>query len=189
MPASTFPTRSAPTSAALVKMPPPTRMNMASRAPPNPKPSRTIGAVSRNSSSASAAPKSPRPTVIIPTTPPVRNADREGGRVPAGGRRSGDPHVPPGGQRHPDEPDRGGETGADQEEHRAPEAGAEPAVGHRQEQEEQEDDDGEDRQRAELPSEIGPCSLLDRPRYLLHRGRSLVGREHGADQPGGEGEG
>src|SRR4029450_13221983 len=36
MPASTLPTRSAPTSAALVKMPPPTRMNMASRAPTKP---------------------------------------------------------------------------------------------------------------------------------------------------------
>ena len=44
MPASTLPTRSAPTSAALVKMPPPTRMNMASRAAPKPKPSSTLGA-------------------------------------------------------------------------------------------------------------------------------------------------
>ena len=38
MPASTLPTRSAPTSAALVKMPPPTRRNSASSEPPNPKP-------------------------------------------------------------------------------------------------------------------------------------------------------
>jgi len=44
MPFSTLPTRSAPTSAALVKMPPPTLMNMASNAAPNPKPSRTFGA-------------------------------------------------------------------------------------------------------------------------------------------------
>jgi hypothetical protein len=44
MPASTLPTRSAPTSAALVKMPPPTRMNIASSAAPKPKPSRTLGA-------------------------------------------------------------------------------------------------------------------------------------------------
>ena len=44
MPASTLPTRSAPTSAALVKMPPPTRMNIASRAAPKPKPSSTLGA-------------------------------------------------------------------------------------------------------------------------------------------------
>ena len=45
MPCSTLPTRSAPTSAALVKMPPPTRMNSASRAAPKPKPSRTFGAL------------------------------------------------------------------------------------------------------------------------------------------------
>jgi hypothetical protein len=63
----------------LVKMPPPTRMNMASSAPPKPKPSRTIGAVSSNSRSASAAPKRPRPTVIIPHTPPVRYAMRKDG--------------------------------------------------------------------------------------------------------------
>ena len=40
MPCSTFPTRSAPTSAAFVKMPPPTRMNSAISEPPNPKPMR-----------------------------------------------------------------------------------------------------------------------------------------------------
>jgi hypothetical protein len=57
-------------------------MNMASSAPPNAKPSSTIGPVSRNSSSASEAPKSPRPTVIIPATPPVRNAIRNAGRCP-----------------------------------------------------------------------------------------------------------
>ncbi len=42
IPCSTLPTRSAPTSAAFVKMPPPTRMNIASRAPPNPKPTSTL---------------------------------------------------------------------------------------------------------------------------------------------------
>ncbi len=74
MPASTLPTRSAPTSAALVKMPPPTRMNMASSAPPNPKPSRTVGAWSLKISSTIEAPVRPRPTVSMPTMPPVRNA-------------------------------------------------------------------------------------------------------------------
>ena len=44
MPCSTLPTKSAPTSAALVKMPPPTRMNIASKAAPKPKPSSTCGA-------------------------------------------------------------------------------------------------------------------------------------------------
>ncbi len=44
MPCSTLPTRSAPTSAALVKIPPPTRMNIAISAAPRPKPSSTFGA-------------------------------------------------------------------------------------------------------------------------------------------------
>src|ERR671933_762300 len=40
MPASTLPTRSAPTSAALVKMPPPTRRKRARSEPPKPNPTR-----------------------------------------------------------------------------------------------------------------------------------------------------
>ncbi|SCF82735.1 hypothetical protein GA0115255_107875 [Streptomyces sp. Ncost-T6T-2b] len=44
MPCSTLPTRSAPTSAALVKIPPPTLMNMAMSAAPRPNPSSTLGA-------------------------------------------------------------------------------------------------------------------------------------------------
>ena len=43
MPASTLPTRSAPTSAALVKMPPPTRANSAWLLAPMPKQSITVG--------------------------------------------------------------------------------------------------------------------------------------------------
>ncbi|CAB4950003.1 unannotated protein [freshwater metagenome] len=46
IPCSTFPTRSAPTSAAFVKIPPPTRINIASIAAPKPNPSRTAGAFS-----------------------------------------------------------------------------------------------------------------------------------------------
>ena len=38
IPCSILPTRSAPTSAALVNMPPPTRRNRASSEPPNPNP-------------------------------------------------------------------------------------------------------------------------------------------------------
>ena len=45
IPASTLPTRSAPTSAALVKMPPPTRMNRARSEAPKAKPMRTAVAV------------------------------------------------------------------------------------------------------------------------------------------------
>ena len=73
---STLPTRSAPTSAALVKMPPPTRMNMASRAAPRPKPSSTRGASATKISTTTDAPSRPRPTVNMPTKPPVRNAIR-----------------------------------------------------------------------------------------------------------------
>ncbi len=74
MPASTLPTRSAPTSAALVKMPPPTRRNSASNDPPKPKPTRIAELVFWNAIMISDAPKRPRPTVNMPATPPVRNA-------------------------------------------------------------------------------------------------------------------
>ena len=85
MPASTLPTRSAPTSAALVKMPPPTRMNRASSEPPKPKPIRMAVAVFWNSMMMMVAPSRPRPTVNMPVTPPVRKATlRAPGSEPAG---------------------------------------------------------------------------------------------------------
>ena len=74
MPASTLPTRSAPTSAALVKMPPPTRRNSASSEPPKPKPMRMADAVFWKMAMMIVAPRRPRPTVNMPATPPVRNA-------------------------------------------------------------------------------------------------------------------
>jgi hypothetical protein len=74
MPASTLPTRSAPTSAALVKMPPPTRRNRASSDPPNPKPTRMADDVFWKMAMMSVAPSRPRPTVNIPAMPPVRKA-------------------------------------------------------------------------------------------------------------------
>ena len=74
MPASTLPTRSAPTSAALVKMPPPTRRNRASSEPPNPNPMRIAELVFWNSMMMIVAPSRPRPTVNMPATPPARNA-------------------------------------------------------------------------------------------------------------------
>ena len=46
IPASTLPTRSAPTSAAFVKMPPPTRANTEIRLPPNPRESSACTAFS-----------------------------------------------------------------------------------------------------------------------------------------------
>ncbi len=82
MPCSTLPTRSAPTSAALVKMPPPTRMNIASSAAPKAKPSSTDGAFSSKPSSTTEAPSRPSPTVNMPTTPPARKAMRSARCVP-----------------------------------------------------------------------------------------------------------
>ena len=74
MPASTLPTRSAPTSAALVKMPPPTRRNRASSEPPKPKPTRIDEAVFWKIMMMTVAPSRPRPAVSSPATPPVRKA-------------------------------------------------------------------------------------------------------------------
>ena len=74
IPASTLPTRSAPTSAALVKMPPPTRRNSASSEPPNPNPIRIAELVFWKIMMIIVAPNRPRPTVNMPATPPVRNA-------------------------------------------------------------------------------------------------------------------
>jgi hypothetical protein len=81
MPASTLPTRSAPTSAALVKMPPPTRRNRASSEPPKPKPIRIAELVFWNTIMMSVAPMRPRPTQNMPATPPVRNATCRAGGI------------------------------------------------------------------------------------------------------------
>ena len=72
MPASTLPTRSAPTSAALVKIPPPTRMNRASSEAPKAKPMRTEVAVFWKMSTMTVAPSRPRPTQRSPVMAPVR---------------------------------------------------------------------------------------------------------------------
>ncbi len=81
MPASTLPTRSAPTSAALVKMPPPTRRNSASSEPPKPNPTRIAELVFWNTIMMSVAPMRPRPTQNMPQTPPVRNATCSAGAI------------------------------------------------------------------------------------------------------------
>ena len=74
IPASTLPTRSAPTSAALVKMPPPTRRNSASSEPPKPKPTRIAEAVFWKSITIRVAPSRPSPAVKRPMVPPERKA-------------------------------------------------------------------------------------------------------------------
>src|SRR3989338_4514714 len=63
---SIFPTRSAPTSAALVKIPPPTLMNKAMSVPPKPKPSNTSYACSPYIMNMTVPPNSPGPFVAHP---------------------------------------------------------------------------------------------------------------------------
>ena len=83
MPASTFPTRSAPTSAALVKMPPPRRANSAIAEAPMPKVI-MIGGISSGETSNTARSShhqiemssSPRPTTVMPITVPEEKATR-----------------------------------------------------------------------------------------------------------------
>ena len=81
MPASTLPTRSAPTSAALVKMPPPTRMNRASSEAPKAKPMSTAVAVFWKISTMMVAPRRPRPTHRRPVMAPVRKATLRAGAI------------------------------------------------------------------------------------------------------------
>src|SRR3989338_2540123 len=81
MPASTLPTKSAPTSAPLVKMPPPRRANTEISEPPNPKPiSAGILPVSFQSP---ATQRRPSPTSKNPVTAPPLNANRNAVETPA----------------------------------------------------------------------------------------------------------
>ena len=74
MPASTLPTRSAPTSAALVKMPPPTRANSAMLEAPIAKP--WSGCASLKIISRMVRPMMPAPTHERPMTAPLLKAMR-----------------------------------------------------------------------------------------------------------------
>jgi hypothetical protein len=93
MPASTLPTRSAPTSAPLVKMPPPRRAKIEISEEPKAKP---ISGFSRSASFLSgvrlplptrnqkkpATPSRPRPTTSIPVMAPPRKATSSAGPMP-----------------------------------------------------------------------------------------------------------
>ena len=72
IPASTFPTRSAPTSAAFVYIPPPTRPKSAIDEAPRLKPERTLTLFVMIYTA--LTPKSPKPTTDIPITAPPENA-------------------------------------------------------------------------------------------------------------------
>ena len=99
------------------------------------------------------------------------------GRVAArvvGGR--GDAEVGLHGQPHAEVPDGRREAGAHQEEDGATDP--DPPVVGRQRQQDEEGDGGEDRQRAELPLQVGVGALLDRVGDVLHVVGALTGGEH-----------
>ena len=184
---STLPTRSAPTSAALVKMPPPTRMNIASRAAPKPKPSSTLGAFALVDQHHDRRRRTgPGPTVNMPTTPPVRNAIRIArgdaglvrgrGHADVGAHRQ--PHADVAGQppRSTARPGRrsSGRSAAPSRRPAAPAAGRRPRPRRRQ--------------RAELPREVRGGAFLHRGRDAFHVLCALAGRQNLSDQDAGDAE-
>ena len=187
MPASILPTRSAPTSAALVKMPPPTRMNRAMSEPPKPKPMRMAVAVFWNSMMMTVAPSRPRPTVNMPATPPERKATVSAlGNEPLLGRRRG-AHVALHGQAHADEAGEARQEGTGDEGERAEDArlrerqrggavGLGDLGGGEEHHHEQRDEDHGD--RLELTPEVGHGPLLDGTGDLLHLRGAGIGGEH-----------
>ena len=191
MPASTLPTRSAPTSAAFVKMPPPTRRNRASSEPPKPNPTRIAELVFWN-------------TMMISVRTEEAEADREHAghaagpegdrqrlRHAAGECGSGRAHVAAGGQRHADVAGETRRHAAEQEGDRPPRAGLEVRQARRavrledlrrREEHDRRHGDDDHGDGAELPLEVGQGALLDGPRDLPHLGRALVLGEDRARQ-------
>ena len=74
MPASILPARSPPTSAAFVKMPPPTRANSAMEEAPKLNPATMVA--SSKMIHRTTAPRMPMPTTLMPMTPPLEKATR-----------------------------------------------------------------------------------------------------------------
>ena len=185
MPASTLPTRSPPTSAPLVKMPPPRRAKIEiSEAP---KPSATSasidGAVVRRQ---------------VPGADQKSEVDRDAQEREASNQQPGDGAGLEGQLKPAGERADGGLCGADVGAHRnvhADEAGQ--ARQHRADQEADRDqraeevpDDGEDHDaddadRGVLALQIGLRAFAHRRRDLLHSRVAGVGGEHGLDRPAG----
>ena len=101
-------------------------------------------------------------------------------------RGSRDPDVRPRREPHAQVPDRGRETGPDQEEDRPAELDAAVA---RQQEQQGTDDDREEGQGAELPAQVRRRPFLDRARDLAHGLGPLTGREHLAAQDNGDEQG
>ena len=187
MPASTLPTRSAPTSAALVKMPPPTRRNRASSEPPNPNPTRIAELVFWKSDDDQRGAEQAEADGEHAGHAAGAEGHGEGFGHAAGlggGRRA---DVATRRQRHADVAGEAGGEAAEEERERAPQPGLGEAsarstpsgltisVDVKKTISGDRDEDHGD--RAELALQVGRGALLDRQRDLLHLRRALVGGE------------
>ena len=194
IPASTLPTRSAPMSAALVKIPPPTLANRAIDEPPSATAVTTSAQESSPSSSletrkARPTPSKPRPATGESHDRPAPEGNGEGGGSPTGPGRLRGPRVGSSGDPHPDVAGATGEEGAEHEGHRPPgpapieKAGDE--AGH---------DHDEDQDPGVLAVEKGHRPLSDRIRDLDHllvaagMGQDRAGVESSEDEGGDGGE-
>ena len=192
MPASTFPTRSAPTSAALVKIPPPTLMNSAISEAPKPNPTRTAVAVFWKVNTITVAPSRPRPTHNMPVTEPVRNATLRASDIPppraAAAAVLTFPRTAMLIPMNPVSPDRV----APRRKHStrnppaAPnERATEPSRTYdprRSEEDEHREWDDDHDDRPELPAQEGLGPFLDGLGYVAHALAALVGGEHPAHE-------
>ena len=168
MPASILPTRSAPTSAAFVKMPPPRRAKTEISEPPKARPIRSW--IAESGELPSAAGQEP----VVPGDAEQSETDDEQARhrpcterdvqrrlEPAAGRLGG-PAVRAHGHVHADEAGGRRQHGADQEAERG--APAELVV----EAEDEERHDRDDRDRRVLLLQVGRSALLNGARDLPH---------------------
>ena len=182
MPASTLPTRSAPTSAAFVKMPPPTRRNRASSEPPKPNPIRMAELVFWKIMMITVAPSRPRPTVNMPATPPVRNATFSAAGIEPVFAAAAVRTLPRIARLIPMKPVRPDMTHPrmNASVRYAPDSPNDNAfvvvrLHHRDRREEHDDGqrDEDEHDRLELTVQVGAGALLDRLRDLLHLRRAL----------------
>ena len=170
IPASTLPTRSAPTSAALVKMPPPSRAKTEISEPPKPRP------ISASTASLSVLPVSDEDAVVAGDAEQRQADDEQAGdraalegdverRRHAAAGRLGDAGVGAHREVHADEAGGAGEDAADHEAERGL-----PVLQEQQHDRERHRDGGDDRV---LAVQVGAGAFLHRARDLLH---ALVAR-------------
>ena len=183
MPASTLPTRSPPTSAPLVKMPPPRRAKI--EISDAPKPSATMESITSRSFGAICSDADEEAEI-------KRHAEqRQAGHQHAGDGAGAERDFEPAGERlgrglrgahigahrhvHADEAGRAGQDGADRKAD-----GDQPAE---EIADDQEDDDADDGDRRILPLQIGLRALADGRGDFLHFLAAGIGREHRARGP------